>query len=436
MTAAVVWVGWLVLFLVYELYAAKSEPKGDTFSENVWSWFGVKGPRRPLAWLRRIILAGFLIALAGHLAMGWTVVPVAVFGILMVLVIIWALWREHGAALLVLLALPWLLGAGKGCSIGWPWPTPTPSPTPTATPAPTPTPTPPPTTPPPTPSPIPTPVPTPTQPPPAGCSIDGPPGAPLANYRNVLGAEVNAAMAALRPDCQVGGTCLLGDEPLQAWMRRVAVELRRRGLCAGQHEPGVTDELAVATTAAAPREGWHVAAGNDSPGPVPPGGVRRTVVWAPGAARGAYAVPAAPSPSPTPGPTPTVAPTPTPGPTVEACAAPRPPALAKIKVKVHMRTKRQTLVDSTPLIGPDAAYCRLIGYTDGRSFCPTRTEGQPDRGACEHQVMVEARWSGPAGSFVNDENWLQWIVPRGTGGLVKLCGGPTGAICGSIEVEP
>jgi hypothetical protein len=79
MSAAVVWIGWLVLFLVYELYAAKSRQSGDTFSENTWDWFGVRRPK-PWGLARRAVLAAFLLSLTGHLVMGWTVVPVCVLG--------------------------------------------------------------------------------------------------------------------------------------------------------------------------------------------------------------------------------------------------------------------------------------------------------------------------------------------------------------------
>ena len=41
----------------------------------------------------------------------------------------------------------------------------------------------------------------------------------------------------------------------------------------------------------------------------------------------------------------------------------------------------------TPLVGPDAAYCAALGYTDGRLFCPPRLDGDPKREACEVQVM-------------------------------------------------
>lgn len=65
MSAGVVWCGWLLLFLVYEVYAAKAEPKGDTLSENVWDWFGVRG-YRPWAPVRRAFLGAFMLTLTAH----------------------------------------------------------------------------------------------------------------------------------------------------------------------------------------------------------------------------------------------------------------------------------------------------------------------------------------------------------------------------------
>jgi hypothetical protein len=55
------------------------------------------------------------------------------------------------------------------------------------------------------------------------------------------------------------------------------------------------------------------------------------------------------------------------------------------------------ILDSTPLVGPDAAYCREIGFTDGRQFCPVRPEGNPDRFACEAQLIGRARDTGRIG---------------------------------------
>lgn len=70
MSAGVVWIGWLVLFLLYEVYAAKAEPKGDTLSENVWDWFGVRG-YRPWSPVRRALLFAFMATLTLHFVFGW-----------------------------------------------------------------------------------------------------------------------------------------------------------------------------------------------------------------------------------------------------------------------------------------------------------------------------------------------------------------------------
>lgn len=94
MSANVVWIGWLVLFLVYELYAAKSKASGDTLSEAVWGWFGVRVDR-PLHRLRQLVLAAFLLALASHLVLGTTVVPVIALGVGVAAVIAWAVAKER-----------------------------------------------------------------------------------------------------------------------------------------------------------------------------------------------------------------------------------------------------------------------------------------------------------------------------------------------------
>ncbi len=153
----------------------------------------------------------------------------------------------------------------------------------------------------PTPTPVPTvePRPTPTPvPEPPPCVLAGEPTLSVPDHQPTLGFEVNGAMAALRPDCSIGGTCLLGDTTQQEWQAAVEAKLRERALCAGQHTP-TTDEIAVAEQ---PRpgvpgpvwEGYHVFAGDDHEGPVPPGGARRTVRWAPGAYTGAWRSPVGP----------------------------------------------------------------------------------------------------------------------------------------------
>ena len=53
------WLAWLVAFLAVEVPAALRKGRLDTFSENVWEWFGTKA--------KKGILAVFLLTLAAHL---------------------------------------------------------------------------------------------------------------------------------------------------------------------------------------------------------------------------------------------------------------------------------------------------------------------------------------------------------------------------------
>jgi hypothetical protein len=63
------WAGWLALFLAMELGAAASHEKGDTLSERVWAWLGIR-PRRPLRLWRAASVVLFLAELAAHFATG------------------------------------------------------------------------------------------------------------------------------------------------------------------------------------------------------------------------------------------------------------------------------------------------------------------------------------------------------------------------------
>jgi len=113
MDPGVVWCGWLALFLLYEIVAARSRASGDTLSEMVWYWFGVRTARR-YAILRRLFLAAFLVALLAHLVLGASVLPVIVTGGLVAAVIVYAAFFER-PMLLILLALPFLVGCPLDC---------------------------------------------------------------------------------------------------------------------------------------------------------------------------------------------------------------------------------------------------------------------------------------------------------------------------------
>ena len=117
-------------------------------------------------------------------------------------------------------------------------------------------------------------------------------------------------------------------------------------------------------------------------------------------------IPTAPAPQPTA----TPAPTPVPnddiivvmpgggggGTSSGSCGSPVPPPVARFNVKVHSHQADRYVLDSTPLVGPDAAYCAKVGYPD-RTFCPVRLEGNPERQACEAAVVGVAGDTGRAG---------------------------------------
>jgi len=108
----------------------------------------------------------------------------------------------------------------------------------------------------------------------------------------------------------------------------------------------------------------------------------------------------APAATPTPSPDPSASPTPAPGgggDGADACGEPLPPPVTTMNVKVHLRGAEAWTLDSTPLVGPDGKYCATIGFTDGRSTCAVRPEGNPQRSACELYAIGRAKDTGRAG---------------------------------------
>ena len=123
---------------------------------------------------------------------------------------------------------------------------------------------------------------------------------------------------------------------------------------------------------------------------------------------------------------------PTPAP---ACGSPTPPTVSRFNVKEHTKGPNRTVIDSTPIVGPDAAYCAAIGFTDGRALCPVRVEGAADRVACEALSVGAPVWSGPGQQSA--ENPYQYIVaPRGVTGTATVCASAAPAVCGQVEVTP
>ena len=110
----------------------------------------------------------------------------------------------------------------------------------------------------------------------------------------------------------------------------------------------------------------------------------------------------APKATPTPGPSPEPSPGATPEPSsptegAAECGSPTPPALSRLNVKVHLKGETSWVLDSTPLVGPDAAYCAKIGFTDGRSSLRRPPRGQ--RGALGVRALRHGprRRHGPPG---------------------------------------
>jgi hypothetical protein len=132
-------------------------------------------------------------------------------------------------------------------------------------------------------------------------------------------------------------------------------------------------------------------------------------------------IPTVPAPQPTPTPVPGTEPESDPVPAIpggggasSSCGEPVPPPVSRMNVKLHGASGDRAVLDSTPLVGPDAAYCKRIGFTDGRTFCPVRAEGHPERQACEAARVGRAADTGRPGPT--------WSANG------KRCNGPDGGV--------
>ena len=273
---------------------------------------------------------------------------------------------------------------------------------------------------------------------PTGCVL-GTPGLQMDAPVTSLGPRVNAVLSRLS-GCSVGSRCILIVTG-QQWQAHVEQALRDEGLCAGQHEPR-TDEIAVSTHSGGIMEAYKVFAGDDSDGPLPPGGVPRTVVWFPGGARVAYLPPGGVLT-----PVPPAAPTPTP-PASGACGNPLPPKVWTAATLPDGWGQNEIgrprwmiscgrhgkIIDCVAKVEPRACdYCASIGMgtmPDGvqpRCGCPVRQEGDPERVPCEAYLTggtrLEAR-NGATCAFANS-NPFQFEQNDGN---CRLCSSD-GSVC-------
>jgi hypothetical protein len=117
------------------------------------------------------------------------------------------------------------------------------------------------------------------------------------------------------------------------------------------------------------------------------------------------------------------------------CTNPEPIPVTRWNVVEHTKGPNWTTVNATPIVGPNAAYCAAIGYTDGRSLCAVRQEGDPQRQMCEAEVVGAPQWNGP-GEVDPSGNPYLYRVRRGVGGTVTVCTSKAQQVCGSLVVTP
>ena len=155
--------------------------------------------------------------------------------------------------------------------------------------------------------------------------------------------------------------------------------------------------------------------------------------------------PPTPTPAPLPVPTPTPAPSATPPPSSGGCGDPL-PEVSRMNTKVHIRGPNLWTLDTTPLVGPDAEYCKKIGFPD-RTICPVRPEGTPDRVACETYAVGKAKDTGRAGPTWYRNGKLctgqagdcenhpdnQYLLLAYGGGYYEACA--SDGLCGGVQVD-
>jgi hypothetical protein len=127
------------------------------------------------------------------------------------------------------------------------------------------------------------------------------------------------------------------------------------------------------------------------------------------------------------------------------CGRPYPPPLHHIVVAVHLQRGAFDVLDSTPIVGPDTDYCAAVGFTDGRSLCPVRPEGSPERAACEAWRVGKAedtRRDGPTwrldgrlctGGGCENEPQNQYLLIATDSGLYTACA--QNGVCGELRLK-
>lgn len=330
-------------------------------------------------------------------------------------------------SLIVVLAILGLMCAAACGPITIPGPQPNPQPQPQPTQGPGPT----------VPVTVPTPLPSTPCTVPQGVEWIGP-GPELHRHDAVL----NAVMASLT-ECSPGSDCNTGygagDEGAQRWFRSVVSSLQSRGFCAGQHETGITDEIAVAEDCTGPYAGYHIS--NYGSGKVvwaKPAGHANRPSWIPSFPQGAPLCASLPYPQPSPEPThPSPGPSPQP-PGVGPGTDPSPSVCDLVLDADHFLTVRvkeeagaRLRVDATDF------YCGFPlpeGWSCGTKCCALGVDAGPKGVACEQKLFGTPAWSTDSpelGITVSANPFTAFLSGTGT---AKVCGGNAPDACGTYTV--
>jgi hypothetical protein len=134
-------------------------------------------------------------------------------------------------------------------------------------------------------------------------------------------------------------------------------------------------------------------------------------------------------------------------PSGSGCGKPYPPPIDHFNAKIWLPGRDFVTFDSTPIVGPDGDYCRAVGFTDGRVYCPVRNEGSPERVACEAWRVGKAKDTGRDGPTWTLEGELckglalngcenhtdnQYKLFAAKNGKYRMCG-QSGA-CGELDL--
>lgn len=238
---------------------------------------------------------------------------------------------------------------------------------------------------------------------------------------------VNQAMADLSGCAVRQASCVHGRDPW-VWLLEVAGELRKRGLWAGQHVEGKTDEIAVSDSCTGEWDGDHITTFGDpamvvwvSVPPVPCAGSSEggepcnangcgCPAVGPGAYRGGWSI------------------------TPNHCPAEPPPTSACLpcpplgKIEAHNVGQARVVVDSTPKQCSDNAWGQRC--STGSGCVPGGAEDNPaQRQACEQQ-WGPYTWSidgapclSSGACTLDGGNPLRVIAPGAEGKTIRVTGG-------------